>query len=388
VVVTVMAAAFAARLPLVMVSLAMVLLLRDAGFSYGVVGVVAAAHILAMGVVSPLVGRTADRFGAAPVLAGGGAVCSAMLAVMAVWTRDLGAAGNAAVAAVAGAAAPPVTPVLRAAMPVLAGPGDLTTAYAMEAALQEILWVVGPLVVVVAVAAVSPAGAMLLVAAALAVLTAAFAGVVRHRSAARGRAGGGWAMRSPALRRLVVAYGLMGVCFGATELSLIAVLDDHGHRELSGALLAAWSGGSLVGGLVVARRSRRAPHLRLPALLLGFGLLAAPLVPLSSHPVLLAAGLFAHGLFVAPSLGTVYEIVPEVVAEGLLTEAFAWGSSFLYAGVAAGNAAAGALAGPFGASTGFLVGVAAVAAALPAALSLRSSVRPSPPGPAAASPAN
>lgn len=375
-VVTVMAAAFAARLPLVMVSLAMVLLLRDAGFSYGVVGVVAAAHILAMGAVSPLVGRVADRFGAAPVLAAGGAVCAAMLAAMAVWTRDLGAAGNAAVAAVAGAAAPPITPVLRAAVPALAGPGDLTTVYAMEAALQEILWVVGPLVVVVAVAAVSPAGAMLLVAAAMAVLSVGFAAVVRHRSAPRGRAAGGWAMRSRALRRLVVAYGLMGVCFGATELSLIAVLDDHGHRELSGALLAAWAGGSLVGGLVVARRSRRAPHLRLPALLLGFGVLSAPLVPLSSEPVLLAAGLFAQGLFVAPSLGTVYEIVPEIIAEGLLTEAFAWGSSFLYAGVAVGNAAAGALAGPFGAPTGFLVGCGAVAAALPAALSLRRSVTP------------
>lgn len=372
--VTVMVSAFVARLPLVMVSLTMALLLRDAGYSYRVVGVVAAAYILAMGLVSPLAGRVADRLGAAPVLAVSGGLCAAALAAMALGTEGLGVAGNVAVAAVAGASAPPITPVLRAAVPALAGEGDLATVYGMEAALQEILWVVGPLLVVAAVALVSPAGAMLAVSAAMAGLTWGFAAVVRLRPVSARAPGGGWAMRSRALRRLVAAYGLMGVCFGATELSVIAVLDEHGQRGLSGGVLAAWAAGSLVGGLAVARRSRRAPHLRLPFLLVGFGALTLPLVPLSAHPVALGAGLFAQGLFVAPSLGTVYELVPDVVAEGLLTEAFAWGSSLLYAGVAAGNAASGALAAPFGASSGFLVGLAALGGAFPVTLALRRTV--------------
>ncbi|MCC6832116.1 MAG: MFS transporter [Thermoleophilia bacterium] len=373
--VTVMGMAFAARLPLVMVGLAMALLLRDAGFSYGVVGLVAAAYILAMGLVSPLVGRAADRLGSAPVLVVSGTVSSAALAVMAVAAADLGAAGDVALAALAGAAAPPVSPVLRASVPVLATPEQLTTVYAMEAALQEVLWVAGPLLVVLAVAAVSPQGAMLTVAAGLAVLTWAFAGVIHRRSEpGRGR-GDGWALRSRALRRLVVAYGLLGVCFGATELSLIAVLDEHGHRSLSGAVMAAWAGGSLVAGLVVARRARRAPHVRLPGLLAGFALLTLPLVVLSVNPVLLSVGLFVQGLFVAPSLGTVYELVPDVVAEELLTEAFAWVASFLYAGAAAGNAAAGIAASTVGASSGFLVALAAVCGALPASLAVRGAVR-------------
>lgn len=370
----VMGAAFAARLPYVMVSLVMVLLLRAAGYGYGAVGVVVAAYVVTTGIASPLVGRVADRVGAPPVLLASGVSCSAGLAVMALFTRELGTGGLVAVAAVTGAVAPPITAVLRAAIPGLVPPEARTTVYGLEAALQEILFVVGPLLVVLAVALFDARAAMLMVAGLLTALVTVFAAVVRARSVPAER-GHGWAMRSSDLRRLVVVYGLLGLCFGSAELAIIAVLDDHGHRELSGALIACWAGGSLIGGLVVARRSRRPPHLRLPSLLIALTALTVPLALMSVEPALLAGGLLLQGVVIAPALGTIYEMVPDVAPDGLLTEAFGWGSSFVYAGVAAGNAAAGALAGPTGPASGFVIAVIAPLLALPVARSLRRTVR-------------
>src|SRR5688500_9133694 len=164
-------------MPMGMVPLALLLVVRDSGGSYGAAGLVSAAFLVSAGLGAPVAGRLMDRRGASRILlrrallsplallaAGGSSVVDAPLVAIGVC------------AALAGALLPPVGSALRALWPrLLEGPTLRTTAYALEASLQEIFFVVGPLLVALAAGLLAPVVALLIAAAACALGTLAFA---------------------------------------------------------------------------------------------------------------------------------------------------------------------------------------------------------------------
>lgn len=360
--VLVMGFGFLARLPWVTVSLLLVLLLRDADIPYGTIGVVTATYIISSGLAAPLAGRLVDRLGAALVLSVTAVVSTAALVGFALLADRLDGTGLVGLALVLGVGSPPLTSVQRAVLPRIAQGPALRAAYSMEAALQETLFIIGPLGVVVAVALVSPSTALLGSAAIILVAVLVFAFILRERGAPTGQRAHGFVLRSRRLRVLVLVYGLMGLSFGIAEIAAVAVCERDGHRNLAGGVLAAWSLGSLCGGLVAARVARGAPHTRLPRLLFVMTLLTAPLPLWAVHPLPLGLGLMVQGAVVAPALATVYEMIPQTAAKGLMTEAFAWASSCVFAGIGGGNAVAGWLVGSVGPS--WALGAAALAPAV------------------------
>ncbi|MCC6832115.1 MAG: MFS transporter [Thermoleophilia bacterium] len=352
------ASALVARLPLVMMMLSLVLLVRGQGFAYWVVGLITACLTVGTGLGAPLLGRLADRVGAVPVLLVSGIVAGTTLLVIAAVPGTLGGWGIAALAFVAGCAEPPVNAVLRALMPRLADGDALRTVYGLEAAFQEILFVAGPPAVALIVLVSSPRVSLAVCGLVLAVASAWFTAVVRpHVAPARPRRTGS-VLASVELRLLVAAFALTGMMFGAIDISTVASMDAHGHRNLAGVALGVWAVGSLVTGVVVARMVHSGPWVRLPWLTLAMGALTAPLIVLQADPVALCCGLFVQGCCIAATLGTVYELVPKVAAHDALTEAFAWTSSFILAGFATGAAVTGAVTGAYGAGAGFALAAA------------------------------
>src|SRR5262249_3766026 len=107
--------AMVGRLPLGMGSLALLLLMRETHHSYAVAGVAIGAYALASAAAAPLQGRLVDRFGRTRVLM----PCAAAQAVALVaFALTCSSDGSGAVlvplAALAGAAAPPVPATMRA----------------------------------------------------------------------------------------------------------------------------------------------------------------------------------------------------------------------------------------------------------------------------------
>ena len=102
-----------------------------------------------------------------------------------------------ALAVAAGAMQPAIAPSVRALLgEMLTEPATRETAYSLESVIQELIWIVGPLVVAVVVTLVSPSGAVLVSAGVCVVGTTLFI------TSPRVRAGGGVALdRSPALGR-------------------------------------------------------------------------------------------------------------------------------------------------------------------------------------------
>ena len=342
------AAALVARLPIGINGLAVVLFLREQTGSFAVPGAVAGGLALGTGVGAPFVGRLVDRLGARVLLPLAVANAAGILALLGLGYADAPALVLVAVAVATGALYPPSPSVLRARFPELlrGEPALVPAAYALDSVLLEITFVLAPLTVVAAIALLGPGAALVVSAATVLVGVSAFVWLLPPdgpRAARHEDAGLLGVLRAPGIRTLVMTMLPVGFAIGALEVAVPAFSHEQSRAELAGVLLATWSMGSAVGGLVYGARVRRSPlplvHQRLTLLLpLGFlPLLVAP--SMAAMAVLLVPA----GLFIAPIIATRNELASQTAPPGTKTEALTWPLTALVGGIALGAAAGGAL---------------------------------------------
>ncbi|HYB28192.1 MAG TPA: MFS transporter [Solirubrobacteraceae bacterium] len=358
------ASALVARLPQGMAPLAVLLLVRVATHSYAVAGVAVGAAAFATAACAPVLGRLVDKVGRRRVLAPL-ACAQAVVYVLLVVAADAGSAAVVLIvlAALAGALLPPIAPVVRVLLrEVFEDLAVRETAYALEAVLQELIWMSGPLVVAVLIAFASPAAAVALLGAVCVTGTSIFLRSPLLRSpdvdpGADAVSDGERrsALASPELRALLGPVALTGTGLGAIEVGLPSLALHAGSRPASGLLLALWSVGSLLGGLWYGSRVWRSPlRSRYQRLLVLAILCSAPLIAARS----IAAGMVCSvlaGLTIAPMFSCQYALVGRSVSAGTETEAFTWVTAALIGGVAAGSAIGGAVIAPVGVSAPFVV---------------------------------
>ena len=355
-------AALVARLPISMVGLGIVLLVEERTDSYGVAGTVAAVFVLAEATFAVLHGRWVDHFGQSRVLplaisVFGTGLALMMLAVEQGWPR----AWTYVFAAFAGASLPQVGASVRTRWShLLDEPADKQTAFALEAVLDEVVFVVGPVVVTLLATGWHPVAGLSFAVASGVLGTFALA-VQRRTEPPAGRASPA-AERSPMPWRLVLPLALvcltLGALFGAAEVTTVAFAEERGARWVAGWLLAIWSFGSLVAGLVTgAIMWRSGPDVRLRWGSAAMALAMVPLMFVSSVP-LMAVVLLVGGLAIAPTLISAMTMVEQGVPPGRLTEGMAILHTGLVAGVAPGASIAGFVVDHSGASAAYAVALA------------------------------
>ena len=240
-----------------MTSLALLLLVRSEGESYGAAGLVVAVYAVALGIGAPIGGRQVDRYGPTRVLQIRAVLFAVFLAaVVALALLDAGIAAIAAAAAIAGFSMPPLSSTVRVVWPRLARDELRSTAYALEASLQEVHFIGGPLVAA-ALAAIEPVAAVAGSGLASLVGTTMVARLPPVRETPPSRSGGAGllgALGSPGVRTIIGYAAVVGLAFGAVELAMPALAEEHGARELGGIALACFAAGSLVGGLLAGLR--------------------------------------------------------------------------------------------------------------------------------------
>jgi MFS family permease len=361
--------ALVGRLPEAMVPLALLLLARHEGGSYATAGAVAGAFAVGAAIGGPLAGRAIDRVGQTAVLIGVAILRSAALAgIVLAAPSSLALAGVICVAA--GALTPPLEPALRALWPDLAGDDEhaLHAAYELDAGAQELIFVVGPLLVAIGVALSSPATALHLASAVGLLGTAAFAlspPARTWRATDAGPAHWTAAVGAPEVALLLAIGLLAGATTGVVNVTATAFAEHTlGNRDLAGWLLAAWAVGALTGGLTAAaRRWTMPPERRLTRLLIGFGIAFVPAL-LARSTGTMAAALAVAGAFLAPTLAAIFVLTGSRARPGTVTETFAWLTSSFLVGSAAGAAVGGTLTGSGSGVQGFaLAGAIALAAA-------------------------
>lgn len=330
-----------------MAGLALILLVRERGGSYGLAGVCAAAFALGFALLSPVRARKADKRGQTGVLLASAAGFPAgLLAVLAVSESTLPLGLATIGAAFSGAFFPPFGPSMRT---LWAGIEDLpvrSSAFALEAVLVEVSFVLGPLAVAVGQALGGPRSA---------VLGAAVFGGVGALLLARNPMSRAWAphgersthplgpLRSPMVRRLLLATLCVGVAFGAVDVAVPAFAEEHHSLAASGVLLSLWSLGSMLGGIIYGGiNPRRSAIEQYRLLLLGVAVVSAlPLLAWSIPTLGLLLAVF--GVAIAPFFITNSHLIADYAPAGTTTEAFAWMATAIFGGAAVGNAVAGAL---------------------------------------------
>ena len=359
-----------ARLPVGMIGLALLLLVRENGGSYAAAGGVSGAYFVATAVGAPISGRLVDRRGQARILRSRAVVFPLLLlGVCALALIDAPAALIGAAAAAAGALMPPVGASLRTLWPRLFGDAELrAAAYALEASLQEVTFIVGPLLVALLTTAFSPVVALGVAAAAggVGTMLIALSEPVRAWRPEEGHAASFLgALQSRGVLTIIGLSACLGLGFGGTEVGFPAFAEGHGGAELGSIPLSLFAGGSLVGGLVAGARVTMTPLrlLRVSAVVLAVGL-ALPLLGWSLPSMAVLA--FLAGLAIAPVVMSAYGLVDAVAARGTAAEAFSWVTTAVFAGFSVGMALGGTLIDAYGAKASFVLGT--VAASLGALL--------------------
>jgi MFS family permease len=343
-----------------MFALGIVLAVTLSGGGYGPAGVAAGISTAGHAVASPVQARVADRVGQrrmlVPLLFGHGIALSALVAVVGrVATGEAPFALLAAAALLTGATFPQIGALVRARWAGLQS-ARLHTAYAWESALDEVAFVVGPMIIVVATNIHPVAG---LVAVLLFTLGGGFVFASLRSTEPPVRQSVTIGQRDPlplaTLTWTVAAFAFMGGIFGVAELSTVAVADEFGATAAAGPLLAVFAAGSLIAGLTTgAIHWKVSPRRRF---VVGQAALAAAVLPLAfaGNLPLLFAAIFVAGFAIAPTLIAGFSMVQTAVPASRVTEGLAWVSTAITVGAAAGAASAGPIIDRIGGSDTYLV---------------------------------
>lgn len=352
--------------------------------SYAVAGLVAAANALALAVSAPVLGGLVDRRGQTLVLIVAGLVTGSVFLVLAALPETAPVALLVLLAAAAGAVQPPLAACLRTLWPQVLDhdPVAVRAAFALEAAVLELTYIVGPLGLLTLSALTSSRVAVAALGLGLAAGTLAFAARPASRAwrpheradgeTARPRS----ALVSPGVRTVVAIMFTVGVLVSGVEVAITAAMSDAGAPGATGPLLALWGVGSLAGGVIAARTGGARRTRDLALLLFALALTHAVLAAGDGSPFALGALLIIAGAGIAPVFGATSAITGELALPGTATEAFAWTSTALAAGVALGAAAAGAIIDVGGAGPAFVAAGAAGLVAAGVAMARGRSLRP------------
>lgn len=371
-----LAASIIGRIPIGVATLAILLFLQARTDSFALAGSAAALYVLGLATVAPFLGRMIDRLGPRPVLSVSAAIYPGMLAALVLLTLYSDSYSWVALAAFfAGASFPPITICMRTLYPrLMPEPGLLQTAYSVDSALVEFIFIVGPALVALFVATGAPLGAILFAAVCAAGGNLIFlrAPVVRNWAvqAASGQRSLIGPLRYPRLRALFAATVLYSVAFGLYEIAVTAFATNRGRPAAAGVILALASVGSTAGALVYGAREWAVPVQR--QFIVAVALMAAGLVLLAPIPNLNAFALISVIACapMAPVIAAQSVLVSRLAPRDALAESFTWGATCLLGGISAGIAAGGVLAEYFRA--GWILVLAAVCALLAGAIVWRS----------------
>ncbi|MFC5337758.1 MFS transporter [Leucobacter denitrificans] len=366
----VLASQLTARFPFGMLSIIILLHMQLQYGDYTSAGIVLAAQSVGQAIAGPLTSRLMGTLGMRRVLATTSIVCSALLVTIAFVHLPLLIVT--ALAFLIGITTPPITPAVRTLYPRMVPGNQISALFSLDAAAQEIIWVVGPVVAVFASSQFGTPVGLCVAAAAMLIggawfITTPLMSVVKLP---KSRTRLGVVLRRPTVLISTVIGFFFVASFAAIEAGVVRAFAptdgsaSHGSLE-SGLVLAFFAGGSLVGGLIIGHRPVRpwSAFVRIAIVLAGT---AACLVSLNMW--WLSAVLFLGGIGTAPTFAAISSMIGATVKFSETAEAFGWIGTGQLVGVAAGSAIGGVAIDAMGAhgaiyvSVGLLVVAAIIAA--------------------------
>jgi len=322
-----------ARFPFGLMSLAFVLHIQEKSGSYALAGLALGLETVGVAVSGPLLGRWMGGWGVRRTLLVSAGISAATIFIIGL--APLPVEVLAVLCLVVGLSSPPIQSAVRTIYPMLVERRQMGTLYALDATLQEVIWIFGP-VTATFIAAFTNTTVGIVVMGVIQIIGAIWFSSNREiRSVdipkSKRRLGG--VLRS----RIVVSNAVIGALligsFSGVEIGTVAVFTD---KATAGIIVGVLSLGSLLGGFLFGHRSRTRWALSRYLLVVFVGFAMVFIAPDSA--VWVSIAWFIAGLGIAPALGLLGAIIGASVKTADAPEAYGWvgsGQMIGYAGAAA-----------------------------------------------------
>lgn len=326
--------------------------------SYGMAGLVGAMQTLVAAILAPVLARLIDVQGERGVLLWSMmAHIIGVAALIAAAYSDLPPASMLIGAAIIGGSSVQFGSLSRARWVRSLGRGRaLERAYSLESMIDEMGFVIGPMLVVPLTISVHPTAGI------LASMLMTVAGTLmlfrKPRTTdsvrmstplAQGHTGNDQSViKIPAVQLMIASLVFMGILFGAAEIVMVSFTEHHGQPNAASYVAAIFAIGSLLGAVLYG--SRHWPGNTPIKVFITFwwiGLGTIPILLAPSIPMM-ALAVFITGLAISPAMIVANLFVEQVSPTSKLTEAFAWLGSAMATGAAIGSIIAGYLVDEYG----------------------------------------
>lgn len=324
-----------ARFPFGMMSLALVMHIQHLYGNYTTAGIALGAETVGASLSNPVLGRMMGNHGIRTILlptAIASALCSfAILFVTGIPVLTI------ILAMAIGMFSPPIQAAARTVYPTIVKKKMLPLLFSFDAASQEIIWVIGPVLATILAAQFNTFVPVIAMATIQIVGALSFTAnhEVRHLVIPKSTRRMGGILKN----KYVIANVLLGMLligsFSGVEVGTVAIFDKH----TAGLVIAFLSVGSMLGGILIGKHNHGKFALTrfLALVCVGYGLVfIAP-----HNPVWVAICWFIAGLGVAPALGVLGAIIGVKIKTADAAEAYGWVGTGQLLGYSTGAAIVG-----------------------------------------------
>ena len=321
-----------ARFPFGMMSLAFVLHIQKITGSYTLAGLALGFETAGVAISGPLLGRWMGPVGPRKMLLLTASISS--LAILAIAFAPVPGIYLVGLCLIVGLSSPPIQMAVRTIYPTLVERKKMGVLYALDATIQELIWIVGPVLTTWIAFFVNTTAGVALLAAIQMIGALWFSSTpeVRNLKIPKSIRRMGGILRNKVVIANAVMGGLLVGSFSAVEVGTVAVFPNLFE---AGLVIAALSVGSLIGGLALGHRSQSKWALSKFLIVVVVGFAGVYLAP--DNHWWMATAWFIAGIGVAPALGLLGAIIGAALPMSDTAEAYGWtqtGQMLGYAGAA------------------------------------------------------
>lgn len=353
------------RIPMAMNTVAIVFLVSDVRDSFIVAGITSAFYTFAGAVVSPRIGKLADRFGSKAVLLPITAI-NALATLGLLYFVDHSTIGLFALATICGGTFPAFGSYTRTRWSrSITEPKELNTAFSLESVIDESAYVVGPALAGFLFALFgsrSPlfAGIVFVIIGGIGMaLTSTDHGGIEHVHEDHKRG----ILAIPYVKSLLLSLVAMGLLFGSNFIVIIAVAKEGGRAAEGGLWVGLYPIGSAVSGLIYGFIHWKISSTVRYSLSLAVMTVCTSGILFFQDLDTIAFWIIVSGIAIGPALISANSFMRELVPLSRLNESFAFVGASISIGITLGSTISGIIVDTFDGWKGFYFMTAATALA-------------------------
>lgn len=364
-------AGFIARMPISMMGIGIVTMLSQVSGDYWLAGAVAATFTLSSALLAPHISRMADQLGQSRILLPTTGISVFFTILLLLCTKYEAPYWTLFLSALCAGCMPNMSAMVRARWTKLyRGSHKLHTAFSFESVVDEICFIIGPVLSVSLSVMFFPEAAPLLSSVFLTIGVCLFTMQKSTEPPVHPRdiTNNGTVFKIGSLRVLVFTLIAIGTIFGTIDVVSVAFAEQQGNTVAASFVLSVYAIGSCLAGLIFGTLKLNTPPYNQFLIAVTLSMITMlPLVFVNSITWLVVIVFFA-GLSVAPTMIITMGLVEKIAPESKITEGMTWAITGLGIGVSLGSAIAGLVIDNFGAHVGFNVAIIAGGLALTIAL--------------------